>query len=967
MMKSLASLFICFLSFTLFAQEPATTSATERLAGFEKRQKLRDQSLFQNLPFRSVGPSVFSGRVVDIDANPADPSIFYAAYASGGLWKTENNGNSFNPLFEREAVMTIGDIAVDWERNTIWLGTGENNSSRSSYSGVGMYHSKDGGKTWAHKGLGESHHIGRIILHPDDPNTLWVAVLGHLYSPNEERGIYKTTDGGATWSRTLFVNPNAGAIDLLIDPDDADILYAATWERERRAWNFVEAGEGSGIYRSSDGGTTWTLMTDKGSGFPTGEGVGRIGLAITKKDGKTLLYASLDNYNRRPEEKKDKERDLLTKNDLREMSDEDFVALPSKKLQAFLEKNRFPKKYKATTIQEQVKKGELKPLALVEYLEDANALLFDTPVVGAEVYRSSDDGKKWSKTHEGYLDDLFFSYGYYFGQIRVSPHDPDKIYIMGVPVLRSNDGGATFKSINGDNVHVDHHALWTAPGRDQHLILGNDGGVNISYDDGENWVKCNTPPVGQFYTVAVDMQKPYRIFGGLQDNGVWMGPSNYKASNRWHNSGEYPYRSILGGDGMQVAVDTRDNNTVYTGSQFGNYYRIDLAKKDYKYITPKHELGEAPLRWNWQTPIHLSVHNQDILYMGSNKFHRSMNQGKDFKTLSEDLTKGGKKGDVAYGTMTSIHESPLRFGLIYLGTDDGLVHVSKDGGNNWEDISAGLPKDLWVTKIQASQHEEGLVYLSLNGYRWDDFTSYLYVSRNYGKDWERRGETLPAEPINVVKEDPVNKNMIYLGTDHGLYVSLDRGISFMPLGKELPAAAVHDLVVHPRENDLIVATHARSFYVSSVAALQKMDDELLAKPLHLFALDKIKYRSNWGDTWSRWLEAPEPELEIPLYLQAQGKVKWRLETEDGMVLKKVDLELDRGLHYLKDDLSIDNFSAQKLEKAINAERDKKEKAEEQTPIEISKKKNGKYYLPKGSYQLIVETGGEKESQKLIVD
>ncbi|MEO0778075.1 MAG: glycosyl hydrolase [Bacteroidota bacterium] len=967
MMKPFFFALFALLSTSLFAQQPPATPADARLAGFEKRQQLHGQSPFKHLPFRSVGPSVFSGRVVDVDANPADPSIFYAAYATGGLWKTENNGDSFSPLFDREAVMTIGDIAVDWQRDIIWVGTGENNSSRSSYSGVGLYQSKDGGQTWQHQGLPESHHIGRIVLHPDDPNTLWVAVLGHLYSPNEERGVYKTTDGGTTWTRTLYVNPNAGAIDLLIDPDDPQVLYTATWQRERRAWNFVESGEGSGIYGSTDGGTTWTLLTDRGSGFPTGEGVGRIGLALAKKNGKTVLYASLDNYNRRPPEKDKEESDVLSKDDLREMSVEDFVALPTEKVQAFLEKNRFPKKYRASKIQERVKAGELRPQALVEYLEDANALLFDTPVVGAEVYHSTDLGKSWRKTHEGYLDDLFFSYGYYFGQIRVSPHNPDKLYLLGVPVLRSDDGGATFQSINGDNVHVDHHALWLSPDRDAHLILGNDGGVNISYDDGEHWSKCNNPPVGQFYTVAVDLQKPYRIYGGLQDNGVWMGPSTYKASKRWQNTGRYPYRSILGGDGMQVAIDTRDNNIVYTGSQFGNYYRIDLAKEDYQYITPKHELGEPRLRWNWQSPIHLSIHNQDILYMGSNKFHRSMNRGADFKTLSEDLTQGGKKGDVAYGTLTTIHESPLRFGLLYVGSDDGLVHVSKDGGNSWENISAGLPKDLWVTKVQASQHEEGLVYLTLNGYRWDDFTSYLYVSTDYGKNWQRRGETLPAEPLNVVKEDPIHQNLLYLGTDHGLYVSMDRGLSFMPLGKDLPAAAVHDLVVHPREKELVVATHARSFYVGSVAALQLMDEDLLAKPLHLFACDEVKHRSNWGNTWSRWLEAPEPRLEIPLYLQKARKVKWRLENEAGLVLKKAERELEAGLHYLEDDLSIDNFIAQKLEKAINAERAEAEVEKERTPIEIAKKKNGKYYLPKGTYQLIVGAGAAEESQKLVVD
>ncbi|HNI42995.1 MAG TPA: hypothetical protein PK272_10015, partial [Methanoregulaceae archaeon] len=355
------------------------------------------------------------------------------------------------------------------------------------------------------------------------------------------------------------------------------------------------------------------------------------------------------------------------------------------------------------------------------------------------------------KTHKGYLEQVYFSYGYYFGQIRVSPQNPEKLYTFGVPVLRSDDGGKSWKPINGDNVHGDHHALWLDSNREGHLILGNDGGINISYDDGEHWIKCNTPAVGQFYGIAVDMAKPYRVYGGMQDNGVWMGPSNYEPSTEWHDSGQYPYKSILGGDGMQVAVDTRDNETVYTGFQFGNYFRVNTKTGRRDYITPKHDLGEAPLRWNWQAPIHLSVHNQDILYMGSNKLHRSLNQGETFEVISGDLTKGGKKGDIPYGTLTTIHESPMKFGLIYTGSDDGLVFVTKDGGGAWQQISATLPENMWISRVQASKFKESRVYVALNGYRWDNFESMLYVSEDYGSHWRRIGIRLPPEPINIVK------------------------------------------------------------------------------------------------------------------------------------------------------------------------------------------------------------------------
>lgn len=959
-MKSLLTFSLLFFTCLLLAQQPPATPGVERLQSMEQRKMLQDKSLLNEIPFESVGPSVFGGRIVDLDVNPTDPSIFYAAYASGGLWKTENNGASFTPIFDHETVMTIGDIAVDWKKNIIWVGTGENNSSRSSYAGVGMYKSMDGGQTWDYKGLPESHHIGRIILHPTNPDILWVAALGHLYSANEERGVYKTTDGGLTWTKTLYAGPNAGAVDLVIDPSNPDILYAATWHRERRAWNFVESGNQSGIYKSTDGGLQWTLLNQPASGFPTGEGVGRIGLAIAKKGDQTVLYASLDNYERRPASKEKKSKGL-SKNDFKEMTPTQFGQLEEEALDKFLTQNRFPKKYSASQVQKLVKKGKIQPADLAEYLEDANALLFDTPVIGAEVYRSDDDGQSWSKTHEGYLDNLFYSYGYYFGQIRISPHDLDKIYILGVPVLRSDDGGATFKSINGANVHADHHALWVSPIRDEHLILGNDGGVNISHDDGANWFKCNTPPVGQFYTVAVDHAKPYHIFGGLQDNGVWRGPSTYQASNRWHNTGKYPYQSILGGDGMQVAVDTRDNNTVYTGYQFGFYYRINLASDDYKLITPKHDLGETKLRWNWQTPIHLSVHNQDILYMGSQKVHRSMDQGDNFKTISDDLTSGGRKGDVPYGTLTTIHESPLLFGLLYAGADDGNLHVTRDGGRNWENISKGLPPQMWVTKVQASAFAEGRVYVSLNGYRWDDFTAYVFRSDDYGNSWTPIGTDLPGEPVNVIKEDPKNENIIYVGTDHGLYVSLDKGATFMSLGKGLPAAAVHDLVVHPMNNDLIVATHARSFYKTNVAVVQAMSDEIQAKPLHLFAIEDVPYRKNWGTRRAAWQEVKEPALMIPVYSSSKKEVEVSIKTEKGFTLKSFKQQLEPGVNFLTNDLSIDSFAAQKLERLVNETiKEKKNK------VAIEEKGNGKYYLYKGTYTVEVSGDGAKEEGTLVI-
>jgi photosystem II stability/assembly factor-like uncharacterized protein len=952
--------FLLSASYHLAAQV-SPTPATERLAGFEKRKALLANSLVSNVPFKSIGPAVQSGRVADLDVWEKDPTHFYVAYASGGLWKTTNNGQSFTPIFDNEVVMTIGDIAVDWQRNTIWLGTGEVNSSRSSYAGVGIYRSDDDGKTWQHKGLPESHHIGRIVLHPTDPNTIWVAVLGHLYSPNQERGVYKTTDGGNTWRRVLFVDENSGAVDLALDPNDPNTLYAATWHRERRAWNFVESGAGSGIHKSTDGGETWGKVSGPGTGFVDGEGAGRIGLALGKKDDKTILFAIIDNQNRRPKETT-QEAEGLTKDELRSMTKEAFLKLDKEKVKTYLKDNDFPEKYSVDKVFEMVKSGEIIPLALVEYTEDANTNLFDTPVVGAEVYASNDGGKTWKKTHDGYLDDLFYSYGYYFGQIRVASQDANQLYIFGVPILRSNDGGKTWVSINGDNVHGDHHALWMNPSRSGHLVLGNDGGINISYDNGDNWVKCNTPPVGQFYAVAVDMADDYNVYGGLQDNGVWTGPHDYKASVNWHDSGHYPYKTLLGGDGMQVAVDSRDNETVYTGFQFGNYYRIKRSTGESERITPQHQLGERPLRWNWQTPIHLSVHNQDILYIGANKLYRSFNQGKDWSAISEDLTKGGQKGDVPFGTLTTIHESSLRFGLIYCGSDDGLIHVTQDGGITWKNISEGLPPGFWVTRVQASAHELGRVYATLNGYRDDNFEAFVFLSENFGVTWQRLGTDLPHEPVNVLKEDPTNPELLYIGTDHALYVSLDRGQHFMLMNKHLPAVAVHDLVVQPLKNELILGTHGRSLFLADVKHLQQLDGSILQQQLFAFEIPKIKHRGNWGNAWSTWTkEAPQPNIELCLYSKTAGKLNISVMAGD-LKLNSWELPITAGLNYPEYHGEVLESAVASFLKHLNEKKKKEEKA-----VEVKKAKNGKYYLPKGEYKISFEINGQKTTAKLDIE
>ncbi len=934
------------------------TPSEERLESYNQKLKLNENSLLKNLKFTSIGPTIMSGRVDDIDVSPFDPTIFYVAYASGGLWKTTNNGQSFNPLFDNESSMTIGDIAVDWKHGeTIWVGTGEDNSSRSSYAGTGIYKSIDTGKTWQNRGLAETHHIGKIIINPDDPNTIWIAALGHLYSPNNERGIFKTTDGGKTWNQKLFVDENTGAIDLIIDPKNSNILYASFWYRTRRAWDFVESGSSSGIYKSEDAGETWELISSKESGFPAGDGVGRIGLAISNQNSQ-LIYAVVDNQSHRKDE--EKEKPLLTKQTLKEISKENFLKLDEELINKYLDEKDFPEKYTAKKIIALVKEAKIKPSDLADYIEDANENLFDTPIIGAEVYKSTDGGKTWNKANEKYIDDMFFTYGYYFSEIRVDPSDDNKIYLLGFTALLSKDGGKTFKEISQENVHADNHALWINPNRKGHLILGNDGGLNISFDDGANWVKANTPAVGQFYSVAVDMEKPFNVYGGLQDNGVWMGPSNYNYSSEWQMSGEYPYKSLLGGDGMQLAVDTTDNNTVYTGYQFGYYYRINKKENKYDLIKPIHELGERPFRFNWQTPIHLSNFNHDIFYIGSNKLHRSFNNGDDYDIISPDLTLGGIKGDVPFGTLTSIDESPFKFGLIYTGSDDGLIYLTRDGGNSWKNISSGLPKKLWVSRVSASLHDTATVYVSLNGYRWDDFNSYVYKSTNFGETWVKIGNDLPAEPVNVIKEDPVNKNIIYVGTDNGLYASIDRGESFMGMTNNLPFVPVHDLVVHPRDKKLVVGTHGRSIYLADVSQFEKLDENILSKKLFVFDVENINYNDKWGIRNYAWTKAGEPKMQIVYYSNKPGIANIKIKNNDGDLLNELSDSTEQSLNYLDYDLSVTEKEIDSYKEFINdnLEKNKKDKFKETDTKKV--------YLRPGEYKIEIEINGTKETKTFEV-
>jgi photosystem II stability/assembly factor-like uncharacterized protein len=891
-----ALIFFILLGFTFHvAAQSAYTTGKDILESIQKREEKRETSIFKNYPVRNVGPVVQGGRITDIAVNPHNSKDYYLAFASGGIFKTENNGITFKSVFDHWGSLTIGDICMaPSDPEIIWVGTGENNSSRSSYAGSGLYRSTDGGITWEFKGLESTQHTGRIIIHPEDPDIVWVAAMGNLYTHNPERGVFKTVDGGRNWEKTLYVNDSTGAIDLVIHPEDPDILWATMWERTRKAWNFKGHGPGSGIYKSKDGGDSWRLVMD---GIENPEYTGRIGIDICLST-PNILYAIVDSQLETKKEKK-REEDELMASDFIDMEPEIFFRLENQKINDFLKENDFPERYTAEIIKTEIREGKYKPSSLAEYLGNANNALFDTEIRGAEVYWSDNYGETWEKTHDFWLEGVYYTYGYYFGEIRVSPKDPDVIFIFGVPLLKSRDGGKNYFRIDtiGD-VHADHHAMWIDPADSDHILLGNDGGLYVTYDEGRAWDHINNIPAGQFYTVSVDMEEPYNIYGGLQDNGVLMGPSTSVPNET--RSWEY----LFGGDGMFVIPDPRNHQVVYVGYQFGNYYRINRNAGERKFIAPKHDIGEEPLRFNWRTPLLMSDHNPDILYIGAQKVFRSMDSGENWVPISDDLTNNIPNGNVPYSTITCIEESSLRFGLLYAGTDDGNVQVSRDAGFSWQKINNGLPERKWVTRLYPSALDESRVFVSFSGYRDDDFRTYVYRSDDYGNTWEPINGNVVHEAVNVILEDPFLEGLLYMGTDHGTYVSFNNGQEWQ-LMSPIPNVANYDMVVHPKAHDLVIGTHGRSIYVLPLEPIRKIAEKDLQTDFLVFEPSKITHSKNWGEKRYPFSTNRNPSYRLFYYLPDAGKtVKFEV-IQNRNVLREVSfITEEKGFNYFEWDLKI---------------------------------------------------------------
>jgi len=956
----LALLFSLFL-YQSPQQTTAPTTPEARMAAYQTRLAMEDASPLKAFEMQSVGPHQMGGRIVDVAAFPDKPHTYFAAYASGGLWRTDDNGGSWRSLFDATPSITIGDIAVDPENlDRIWVGTGEENSSRSSYAGTGIHYTADGGKTWTHLGLTDTHHIGRILLHPNDSDTLWVAAIGRLYSTNAERGVYKSTDGGKTWRKTLYIDENTGVIDMAIDPANPDRLFAAAWERSRKAWNFVEGGPGSGVYISEDGGETWTAANE---GLPTGEYMGRIGLSVCASS-PNVVYACVDNQ--APREDEDEDDDALTARKLAAMDQEAFLALEDEDIDSFFRRNRFHGDIKAKQVKEDLKAGELTMDDLVNYLGGRGSNLYDAPIVGLQVYRSDDHGKTWRLTHEKRIEDTVFTFGYYFGLIEVDPNDPDTVFVGGVPMLKSVDGGKTWAAAMKPNVHVDFHAIWINPTNSKHVVVGNDGGLNISWDGGENWQGYNRLPVGQFYTVTYDMAQPYNIYGGLQDNGVWYGPSTLGFSGARHNPYIDAWEAIGGGDGAFVQVDPRDNETVYLGLQFGNYQRRNLNdERDRVRIYPRHKLKEDPLRHNWMTPIVLSQHHHDIVYMGANRVLRSLDRGETWEPISDDLTTNPEEqGDVPFGTVTMLRESPHEFGTLYAGTDDGRLWITRSNGYEWKEISGDVTKGLWVSGIEVSPHDRGAVFITMTGYRNDDFRTYVYMSEDYGKTWTDIRGNLPDEPCNVIRQDRKNANILYLGTDVGLFISLDKGQRWHAHSGGMPNVPVYAMEAHPREHELIVATHGRSIYVMDLKTLQQMEPDTLEQDLVVFKAEKATFSESWGDEPSFWSMFPRTEPGTDFYFHAKTAGAATVEIlSDGQTLHRGEIAATAGVNSWRWDYSV----TPPAEKAKKKKRKKKDeaKADEEPPFHQGE--NDAWYAKAGEYTVRVSMGETTAEAAFTID
>lgn len=762
-MKKLAFL---LLPISLFAQQTIPTTGAQKLAAFAKQKQMLQQSPYKNLEWRLTGPNNRSGRSTDVVGITGNPNIIYAAYATGGLWKTEDGGKNWSSIFDKEATQSIGNIALaPSDHNILYVGTGEANIFRASLPGIGMYKTTDGGKSFKHIGLENSGTIARVVVHPKNPNIVFVAASGNEWTYNNDRGVYQTKDGGKTWKKILFESEKAGCIDLVMDPSDPNTLYASMWNRIRRRWSDPVPEDGDNIYKTTDGGKTWHIIN---KGLPDTKTTGRIGLAVSKSN-PNVLYAFVDDHN----------------------------------------KKRDPRPGETDSYERQVQKV----------------------VIGGAIYRSSDKGENWEKMGE--IHDFFrpFSgtYGWVFSQVRVDPKNENKIYALGVSMGKSEDGGKTWKQFRpsdrkSENIHGDNHALWIDEENPDRIILGNDGGVSTTIDGGKIWDNFfDKMPTTQFYTVAYDMESPFNIFGSVQDEGTMSG-NVMNDFTKPQDSSVRHWIMAPGGEGTQIQVDPTDHNIVFSTTYYGRLMKSDMSKPDSirnKHI-PLFDVGRIDsLRGEWLAGILMSRFNNKVIYHGLQHLYKSADGGETWKMISPDLSYNSESAKGVYPyliyhqAITSIAEGDEP-GFLVVGTDDGRVWVTMNDGGNWQEITNNLPKNKHVAKLFTSTTKNPPnLYLALNDRRQDNNTPYLYKISNDGKfQWQLISSNLPPSPANVIIEDPDVDNVLYCGTDMGVYISKNGGKSWDAINGNLPASvSVNDMFIHPRDKKLVIGTYGRGVYV----------------------------------------------------------------------------------------------------------------------------------------------------------
>jgi photosystem II stability/assembly factor-like uncharacterized protein len=718
--------------------------------------------LFKSLHFREIGPATMGGRTDDFAVVESNPNIVYAGTASGGVWKTVNGGISWKPVFDDQSVSSIGDVTVaQSEPDVVWVGTGEGNNRQSSSWGNGVYKSMDGGKSWTHMGLGDTHHIPRIVIHPSNANVVYVAAQGHLWGSNVERGVFKTIDGGRTWSKVLFIDPDTGVNDIAMDPMNPDTLYASAYQRRRTAFGFNGGGPGSAIYRTTDGGATWKKLSE---GLPKTD-MGRIALDVYRRN-PNVVYA-----------------------------------------------------------------------------------LVESEVSG--IYRSDDKGEHWTKMSSTNPRPMYFS------QVRIDPNNDQRIWEAGVNMEYSEDGGKTFVQNRVTKIHVDFHAIWIDPSNSDNMMVGCDGGIHFSRDAGRSWDAREQIAIGQFYEVAYDMSRPYKLCGGLQDNDSWCGPSATMNTRGITNDDWY---TVAGGDGFYAQIDPEEPWIVYAESQDGNLVRRDLRTHEARSIRPREDDDHMPrFRFQWNSPVTISKHDRKSIYYGGNFVFKSTDQGDNWKRISPDLTNNvdrrtlsimGRKvedrtmlsrndGVQSWPTISTLNESPSRAGILWAGTDDGNVHVTRDG-ETWKNVTAnipGVPKGTYVSRVLASAFDAGTAYVAFDGHRGDDYNIYLFKTTDYGETWKSITDGIPKNKgtLHVVREHPRNADLLFAGGEFGLYISFDRGEHWQEFKNNLPRVPVDDIQIHPRDNDLILATHGRSLWIlDSIYGLEQMNPKTAANDVMVF-------------------------------------------------------------------------------------------------------------------------------------